>query len=205
MNHTIETLWPINLMHSRADDFEDERLYLLDRLAELKDLGHSNTAGVNSNTTMNGYQPAYDLCMDYFDSPLMKNIVDKIIIPLSKTYWVKLAENNIEIPKDARMIHKSWLVEYEEGTYQNLHMHHTSLFTGVWTIYLESQTLGNGELHLHNPTTSSHTLGFYTAVKKIPPVLNDVYVIPAWLPHNVSPASGKRVVFVWDTMVVPGN
>lgn len=205
MNHTIETLWPINLMHSRADSFENERKYLIDRLEELKTTGHSNTAGVNSNTTMNGYQPAYDLCMDYYSNPLMQNIVDKIISPLSQEYWIQLAKNNVEIPENARMIHKSWIVEYAEGTYQNLHMHHTSIFTGIWTLYVEPQQPGNGELHLHNPTTSSHTLGFYTAVKKIPSEVNDIYIIPAWLPHNVSPTTGKRIVFVWDTMVIPGN
>lgn len=200
MQITKTNLWPTQLYHTVVD-LEKERSWLLDKLEELKFFDCPSKSGIGGNTTRNAYQPEYNLFED--SSEEMKSIYEKIVSPLSEEFWIDIASNNINIPNNARLIHKAWLVEYSEGSWQDLHNHKTSIFTGVWTIFCDEQKQGCGEFHIHNPNIVSHNLGFCQAVKKIQTKLNDLYIIPAWIYHNVTPTSARRVVFVWDTIAVP--
>lgn len=193
-------LWPTLVYHARVE-MQKERQWLLDKLDQLKFIDCDNAAGLRGNTTRSGYQPDYDFFQD--GSLEMQSIYDKLISPLSDSFWRELSENNIAIPDNMQLIHKCWLVEYSQGTWQDLHNHKSSLFTGVWTIYNEEQSPGHAELQIHNPNIISHNLGFITAVKKVSTQVDDVYILPAWIYHNVTPASAKRVVFVWDSIAVP--
>lgn len=194
------SLWPTLVHHARVE-MQAERLWLLQKLDELKIYNCLNTAGQRGNTTRAGYQPDYDFFQD--SSPEMHSIYEKIIRPLSEDFWRELSKNNIQIAENLRLIHKCWLVEYSQGTWQDLHNHKSSLFTGVWTVYNDEQLPGHAEFQIHNPNIISHNLGFVTAVKKISTIVDDVYIIPAWVYHNVTPASARRVVFVWDSIAVP--
>jgi hypothetical protein len=195
-----ETLWPIDFFTCQVEASE-ERKYLFDLLDELKKSGWKNVAGEKFNTTVKGYQPDIDILT--VDHPMMSSIKSKIIDPISSEFWDSLKKDKINDADNLELIHKAWLVEYENGSYQNLHVHKTSLFTAVWTIYREEQEPGSGQLHLHNPTTQSWTLGFYQQTKKIDAEENEIVVFPAWIPHNLTPCSSKRIVFVWDTIAVP--
>ncbi len=195
-----EILWPIDF-RKYSVDFLEESKYLIDLLAECKTTGKKNRAGQNFNTTIKGYQPDIDILS--IDHPCIDSIKKHIINPISEEFWNSLRKDKISGTNDLQLIHKAWLVEYVPGAYQNLHVHKTSLFTSIWTIYREEQEEGAGQLHLHNPTTPSWTLGFYQEIKKIDSLQGDILVFPAWIPHNVTPCSSKRIVFVWDTIAVP--
>jgi hypothetical protein len=64
-------------------------------------------------------------------------------------------------------------------------------------------TLFRSQLHLHNPITESWALGFFQETIKFDPMQDVIYVFPAWIAHNVTPSTARRVVFVWDTIAVP--
>ncbi len=195
-----EILWPIDF-RKYSVDFLDESQYLINLLVELKDSGWYNSAEKNFNTTVKGYQPDIDILK--IDHPCINSIKEKIIAPISQEFWQSLIKDKFETKEDLELVHKAWLVEYSPGAYQNLHVHKTSLFTAVWTIYREEQEKGAGQLHLHNPIIESWTLGFYQETKKIDSMEGDILIFPAWIPHNVTPCSAKRIVFVWDTIAVP--
>lgn len=202
MNVELLSLWPTKIYHTVAE-LENERNWLLAKLEYLKSQDNPNTAGSNGNTTRNGYQPKYDFFQD--SSEEMESIYENLISPLSYSFWSELAEGHIDIPANYKLVHKAWLVEYHPGTWQDLHNHKNSLFTGVWTIYNEGQMSGHGEFQIHNPSDVSHNAGFLTAVKKVQTNLNDVYLLPGWIYHNVTPTSSRRIVFVWDSIALPDN
>jgi hypothetical protein len=135
--------------------------------------------------------------------PMIDRIKADIIEPISTEFWQSLRKDRILDTENLKLIHKAWLVEYQEGTYQNLHVHKTSLFTSIWTIYCDPQEPKAAQLHLHNPITESWTLGFFQETIKIDPAQDTIYVFPAWIAHNVTPCTARRVVFVWDTIAVP--
>lgn len=198
----IESHWTIPVGHTELTDVELERQYLLDKLKFLKENNCPNVSNKKGNTTISGYQPDYDLFRDY-ENPAMKSIYEKIVEPLSKNYWDQFRKETVDVPENSRLVHKAWLVEYSPGTFQNIHMHRTSLFTGVWTILCDEQEPGHGEFHIHNPVMASYTLGFYSTIKKIVTKKDDIYIVPSWLAHSVTPASAPRIVFVWDSIVIP--
>ena len=134
---------------------------------------------------------------------MIERIKADIIEPISTEFWQSLRKDRILDTENLKLIHKAWLVEYQEGTYQNLHVHKTSLFTSIWTIYCDPQQPMAAQLHLHNPTTESWALGFFQETIKFDPMQDVIYVFPAWVAHNVTPSTAKRVVFVWDTIAVP--
>lgn len=195
-----EILWPIDFFKCNVDA-EDERQYLLELLENFKQSGWKNVAGEKFNTTVNGYQPDIDILS--ISHPSIENIKNKIISPISESFWNSLKQDKINDSENLELIHKAWLVEYDPGSYQNLHVHKTSLFTAIWTIYKDEQGQGAGQLHLHNPIVPSWTLGFYQQTKKIDAEKNEILVFPAWIPHNVTPCSSRRIVFVWDTIAIP--
>lgn len=195
-----EILWPIDF-RKYSVEFNEYKNYLLDLLDNFKDLEFANSAGTNGNTTVNGFQPDIDILS--ISNPTIEKIKAEIIEPISTEFWQSLRKDRISDTEQLKLIHKAWLVEYQEGTYQNLHVHKTSLFTSIWTIYCDPQQPMAAQLHLHNPTTASWALGFFQETIKINPAQDVIYVFPAWIAHNVTPSTARRVVFVWDTIAVP--
>ena len=197
-----ETLWPIEFRKYSVNFFEEQQ-YLINVLEDFKSLDWKNVSGQKFNTTVNGYQPDADILS--LDHPIIEDIKKKIINPISEEYWMSLRKDKISLSEQLQLIHKAWLVEYNTGSYQNLHVHKSSLFTAVWTLYREEQDEVAGQIHLHNPIVGSYTLGFYKESKKITAKENEILVFPSWIAHNVTPCTAKRIVFVWDTMVIPKN
>lgn len=195
-----EILWPIDFFRCTVDA-QEEKTYLLNLLDDLKKSNWKNSSEGSFNTTINGYQPALDILS--IEHETIDSIKNKIVNPISLEYWNSLRSGKINDKEELDLKHRAWLVEYMPGSYQNLHVHKTSLFTGIWTIYREEQASGAGQLHLHNPAVPSWTLGFFQENKKLDTLENEIVVFPAWIPHNVTPCSSKRVVFVWDTIAVP--
>jgi len=195
-----EILWPIDF-RKYSVEFTECKKYLLDLLENLKELGFNNSADLQGNTTVNGFQPDIDILS--ISDPIIDKIKSEIIEPISEEFWQSLRKDRISDTENLKLIHKAWLVEYKEGTYQNLHVHKTSLFTSIWTIYCDPQQPKAAQLHLHNPITESWALGFFQETIKINPEQDVIYVFPAWIAHNVTPSTARRVVFVWDTIAVP--
>jgi hypothetical protein len=44
---------------------------------------------------------------------------------------------------------------------------------------------------------------YFQETIKFDPMQDVIYVFPAWIAHNVTPSTARRVVFVWDTIAVP--
>lgn len=197
-----EILWPVDF-HTHTVDFPEERNYLLNLLEDFKEIGWGNVSGQRSNTTINGYQPDQDILS--ISHEMIDRITDKIVNPISNEFWKSISEGKLQHFPNINFIHKGWLVEYGPGTYQNLHVHKSSLFTAIWTIYKEPQAPDAGELHIHNPLVESWTMGFYPELKKVTSEVDEIVIFPAWLPHNVTPTTARRVVFVWDTLAIPKN
>lgn len=195
-----EILWPIDF-RKYSVEFSEYKTYLLGLLDNFKGLNYTNLAGIKGNTTVNGFQPDIDILS--VCHPIVDQIKSEIIEPISEEFWQSLRKDKILDTEDLQLKHKAWLVEYSEGTYQNLHVHKQSLFTSIWTIYCDPQMPMAAQLHLHNPIAESWALGFYQETIKIDPSPNIIYVLPAWIAHNVTPCSARRVVFVWDTIAVP--
>lgn len=202
MNVDKETLWPIEF-RKYSINFIEEQQYLISVLENFKSLDWTNVSENRFNTTINGYQPDADILS--LDHPIIDDIKTKIINPISEEYWISLSKDKISSSKELQLIHKAWLVEYNAGSYQNLHVHKSSLFTAVWTLYREEQAESAGQIHLHNPIVGSYTLGFFQESKKITTKENEILVFPSWIAHNVTPCTAKRIVLVWDTMAIPKN
>ena len=195
-----EILWPIDF-RKYSVEFTECKKYLLDLLDNFKKFEFNNSAGLNGNTTVNGFQPDMDILS--ISDPMIDRIKADIVEPISEEFWQSLRKDRILDTENLKLIHKAWLVEYQEGTYQNLHVHKTSLFTSIWTIHCDPQQPMAAQLHLHNPITESWALGFFQETVKFDPMQDVIYVFPAWVAHNVTPCTARRVVFVWDTIAVP--
>lgn len=195
----IKNLWPTPVLKASVTDFEIERQYILQIVKNLREEGARNIALEENNTTMGGFQTAHD----FLNDPTCSRVGTEIMTTYTDKLWKEMAAQNPEVPENVDLQFLSWVVQYDVGSYQNQHLHKSSLLAGLWFLEVDEQDPGAGELHLQNPNTASFTLGFYTEVLKLRPKTNDVYIFPSWLAHNVTPTTAARTVMTWDVMAVP--
>jgi hypothetical protein len=201
MSFEIKNLWSTPVLKTNLSNFEDERLYILDKITQLRATGAKNVALEEKNTTVGGFQTVFDLSADEG----CQRVGPELLNYYSSKYWKELASNNPAVPQEVNLEFLSWVMQYDKGSYQNQHMHKSSLLSGLWFLEVDEQEPGAGELHLQNPNIPSFTLGFYTEVMHLQPKTNDVYIFPSWLAHNVTPTTAARTVMTWDVVAAPSQ
>lgn len=88
-------------------------------------------------------------------------------------------------------IKSSWVVDYEAGGYQDIHIHKSS--SGTLIVNL----VGKGNLMLYDPRPMAVAVSEpYAVVKQLLP--GDWIYIPGWLAHSSRPCPEKRSIYVVD-------
>jgi hypothetical protein len=102
-----EILWPIDF-RKYSVEFTEYKKYLLDLLENFKELGFNNSADLQGNTTVNGFQPDIDILS--ISDPIIDKIKSEIIEPISEEFWQSLRKDRISDTENLKLIHKAWLV-----------------------------------------------------------------------------------------------
>lgn len=113
--------------------------------------------------------------------------------------WFDYLQPTIDLIKteiDYSTIKSSWIVEYDEGGYQDPHLHNVPHKEGL-TIIINLQ--GEADLLLFDPRATAICQGHVFA--DIVALKPGIWVaIPTWLVHSSRPCKNKRSILVIDTV-----
>jgi oxalate decarboxylase/phosphoglucose isomerase-like protein (cupin superfamily) len=96
-----------------------------------------------------------------------------------------------QLPFDFNKIKSSWIVAYDVGGYQDMHIHARSHGTLVVNL------IGTGILCLYDPRPIATALSEPMILEK-PLNVGDWIYIPGWLSHSTKPCKNERIVLVID-------
>lgn len=110
--------------------------------------------------------------------------------------WFKFIEADIQKVKDllsCTKIQSSWIVDYDIGGYQDLHMHVRN--GSNWTVIFN--IAGKGEILIHDPRPVyvAHSSIY---IEEITLDAGSWIAMPSWLVHSSRPCLSKRSIFVMD-------
>jgi hypothetical protein len=133
--------------------------------------------GSKYSTTMNGWQRPF--------GPADKK----------PTWMNSIIESISDIMKNlnCNQIKSSWVVEYDVGGYQDLHMHTNN--GSNWTVIFNITGSGSVLLHDPRPHFVSHTSIY---LEEIVLGSGEFLVMPSWLVHSSRPCSEARSIYVAD-------
>jgi hypothetical protein len=103
---------------------------------------------------------------------------------------------NLDISTYKVKITGYWFVWYDEGGYQEPHLHpgNQSGFTLILGLK------GSGDVLLHDPRGAAVKAGF-KSIHKITVNQGDVVIMPSWLIHSSAPSDNQRRIMVIDGTV----
>jgi len=132
------------------------------------------TEPVGGSTTHNGYQ--------------------RVFVPGDKAaVWMSYILDKIS-PLTAQLgavIKSSWVVSYDQGGYQDPHIHANSYYTAIVNIS------GTGEILLFDPRPIAVALTSpFAEIFKLSP--GDWIAFPGWLTHSSRPCTSERNILVID-------
>jgi hypothetical protein len=114
--------------------------------------------------------------------------------------WLREITPNLNAVKEEigfDKIKTMWVVDYNEGGYQDPHFHSVGVIKVSTIIF---NILGNGELVVQDPRQLAMGQGYGFAYEhKFAP--GDWLSMPAYLIHNSRPSSGPRSILVIDCFV----
>lgn len=111
-------------------------------------------------------------------------------------FWfdeISLVLSNIKEEIGFKHIKSSWVVDYQQGGYQDPHFHQPE--NNLYTVILNFS--GSGELLLFDPRPIATCQGFsILEVELLKP--GSWIAIPSWLVHSSRPSDNRRIIYVLD-------
>ena len=98
-------------------------------------------------------------------------------------------------------IAECWALVYRSGDYQQLHLHHDSLWSGVYYVSTCTDAESGGAIEFLDPRWAARSSGSHTHLVQPQPGL--LLAFPSWLQHWVQPVkgSGERVAIAFNVGV----